>query len=105
MTSVVNAFDLQGHRGTRGLMPENTLPGYATALTIGVNATTDADGEGGTGGLGDGSTIAPGRGGNGTGGNQEVDRFDVGGRARPGGEHAGHQGGRKAEQSPPLEVS
>ena len=36
MTSVVNAFDLQGHRGARGLMPENTLPGFATTLTIGV---------------------------------------------------------------------
>ncbi|MCB1998500.1 MAG: glycerophosphodiester phosphodiesterase [Burkholderiaceae bacterium] len=30
------AFDLQGHRGARGLMPENTLPGFATALGIGV---------------------------------------------------------------------
>jgi glycerophosphoryl diester phosphodiesterase len=30
------AFDLQGHRGTRGLMPENTLPAFARALEIGV---------------------------------------------------------------------
>jgi glycerophosphoryl diester phosphodiesterase len=30
------ALDLQGHRGARGLMPENTLPAFATALTIGV---------------------------------------------------------------------
>ncbi len=30
------AFDLQGHRGARGLMPENTLPAFARALTIGV---------------------------------------------------------------------
>lgn len=30
------AFDLQGHRGARGLMPENTLPGFAKALSIGV---------------------------------------------------------------------
>jgi len=30
------AFDLQGHRGARGLMPENTLPAFATALSIGV---------------------------------------------------------------------
>lgn len=30
------AFDLQGHRGTRGLMPENTLPAFARALTTGV---------------------------------------------------------------------
>jgi len=29
-------FDLQGHRGARGLMPENTLPGFARALEIGV---------------------------------------------------------------------
>jgi glycerophosphoryl diester phosphodiesterase len=31
------AFDLQGHRGARGLAPENTLPGFATALRIGVD--------------------------------------------------------------------
>ncbi|HSH92123.1 MAG TPA: glycerophosphodiester phosphodiesterase [Ramlibacter sp.] len=30
------AFDLQGHRGARGLLPENTLPGFAMALGIGV---------------------------------------------------------------------
>ena len=30
------AFDIQGHRGTRGLMPENTLPSFAAALGIGV---------------------------------------------------------------------
>jgi glycerophosphoryl diester phosphodiesterase len=30
------AFDLQGHRGARGLMPENTLEGFATTLSIGV---------------------------------------------------------------------
>ena len=29
-------FDLQGHRGARGLMPENTLPAFAKALEIGV---------------------------------------------------------------------
>jgi glycerophosphoryl diester phosphodiesterase len=34
--SLVHGFDLQGHRGARGLMPENTLPGFATALAIGV---------------------------------------------------------------------
>jgi glycerophosphoryl diester phosphodiesterase len=32
----VHAFDLQGHRGARGLMPENTLEGFAAALSIGV---------------------------------------------------------------------
>jgi len=30
------AFDLQGHRGARGLMPENTLEGFARALEVGV---------------------------------------------------------------------
>ncbi len=30
------AFELQGHRGARGLMPENTLAGFAKALSIGV---------------------------------------------------------------------
>jgi len=31
------AFDLQGHRGARGLAPENTLPAFARALTLGVS--------------------------------------------------------------------
>lgn len=31
-----HAFDLQGHRGARGLAPENTLPAFARALEIGV---------------------------------------------------------------------
>ena len=31
------AFDLQGHRGARGLLPENTLPGFRKALELGVN--------------------------------------------------------------------
>lgn len=30
------ALDLQGHRGARGLAPENTLPAFARALSIGV---------------------------------------------------------------------
>jgi glycerophosphoryl diester phosphodiesterase len=29
-------FDLQGHRGARGLVPENTLAGFSRALAIGV---------------------------------------------------------------------
>jgi glycerophosphoryl diester phosphodiesterase len=29
-------FDLQGHRGARGLAPENTLAGFARALAVGV---------------------------------------------------------------------
>ena len=31
------AFDLQGHRGARGLRPENTLPAFAHALALGVD--------------------------------------------------------------------
>ncbi len=30
------AFDLQGHRGARGLAPENTLPAFRKALEVGV---------------------------------------------------------------------
>ncbi|MCM0021680.1 MAG: glycerophosphodiester phosphodiesterase [Tagaea sp.] len=36
------AFDLQGHRGARGLAPENTLPAFARAIAIGV-ATLELD--------------------------------------------------------------
>lgn len=36
MTTHAAAFDLQGHRGARGLAPENTLPAFARALSIGV---------------------------------------------------------------------
>jgi glycerophosphoryl diester phosphodiesterase len=36
MAAGANAFDIQGHRGTRGLMPENTLPSFAAALSLGV---------------------------------------------------------------------
>ena len=31
-----HAFDLQGHRGARGLAPENTLPSFQRALELGV---------------------------------------------------------------------
>lgn len=31
-----HALDLQGHRGARGLAPENTLPAFARALSVGV---------------------------------------------------------------------
>ncbi len=31
-----SALDLQGHRGARGLFPENTLPAFAQALSTGV---------------------------------------------------------------------
>ena len=36
LSSASQGLDLQGHRGARGLMPENTLPAFATALSIGV---------------------------------------------------------------------
>jgi len=36
MTLPASAFDLQGHRGARGLAPENTIVGFETALRIGV---------------------------------------------------------------------
>lgn len=29
-------FEIQGHRGARGLMPENTVPGFLKALDLGV---------------------------------------------------------------------
>lgn len=32
-----SAFDLQGHRGARGLAPENTLAAFAVALDLGVD--------------------------------------------------------------------
>ncbi len=35
--ALAGAFDLQGHRGARGLAPENTLPAFAAALSIGVS--------------------------------------------------------------------
>jgi glycerophosphoryl diester phosphodiesterase len=30
-------FDIEGHRGCRGLMPENSVPGFLKALELGVN--------------------------------------------------------------------
>ncbi len=32
------SFDLQGHRGARGLKPENTLPAFETAFDLGVTS-------------------------------------------------------------------
>src|SRR5882762_8005222 len=29
-------FDIQGHRGCRGLMPENTIPAFMYAIDLGV---------------------------------------------------------------------
>ncbi|HKA38994.1 MAG TPA: glycerophosphodiester phosphodiesterase [Burkholderiales bacterium] len=34
--AATHALDIQGHRGARGLAPENTLPAFARALSIGV---------------------------------------------------------------------
>lgn len=34
--TTAQAFDLQAHRGARGLAPENTLPAFALALSLGV---------------------------------------------------------------------
>jgi glycerophosphoryl diester phosphodiesterase len=42
MALTAYAFDIQGHRGARGLMPENTLPAFTRALEIGV-ATLELD--------------------------------------------------------------
>lgn len=36
MSSLPAGFDVQGHRGARGLKPENTLPAFETALDLGV---------------------------------------------------------------------
>lgn len=36
-TASAHSFDLQGHRGARGLAPENTLPAFERALAIGVH--------------------------------------------------------------------
>ncbi len=35
--AIADGFDLQGHRGARGLAPENSLPAFAKALAIGVS--------------------------------------------------------------------
>src|SRR6476619_3199486 len=36
LCSAAGAFDLQGHRGARGLAPENTLPAFEKAIALGV---------------------------------------------------------------------
>jgi glycerophosphoryl diester phosphodiesterase len=36
--AVPTAFDLQGHRGARGLRPENTLPSFEAAFDVGVSS-------------------------------------------------------------------
>ncbi len=37
MTDLVNRFEIQGHRGCRGLLPENTIPGFLKALEENVD--------------------------------------------------------------------
>ena len=37
LPSLALAFDLEAHRGGRGLAPENTLPAFANALSLGVD--------------------------------------------------------------------
>ncbi len=34
--SFAQTFDIQGHRGCRGLMPENSIPGFIHAIDLGV---------------------------------------------------------------------
>ena len=36
ITSFSQKFDIEGHRGCRGLMPENTIPAFEKALKLGV---------------------------------------------------------------------
>lgn len=35
--NVIQRIDIQGHRGCRGLLPENTLPAFEKAIDLGVN--------------------------------------------------------------------
>src|SRR6201994_3998487 len=37
MNGTAMAFDIEAHRGGRALFPENTLPSFANALSMGVN--------------------------------------------------------------------
>lgn len=37
LQTIAQKFDLQGNRGARGIMPENTIPGMLSALDLGVN--------------------------------------------------------------------
>jgi glycerophosphoryl diester phosphodiesterase len=50
----VTAFDIEAHRGGRALYPENTLPAFANALTMGVT-TLELD----IGVTRDGATVTP----------------------------------------------
>jgi glycerophosphoryl diester phosphodiesterase len=37
MSAIPRHFDIQGHRGCRGLMPENTIVGFIKAIDLGVD--------------------------------------------------------------------
>jgi glycerophosphoryl diester phosphodiesterase len=37
MEKPIDQFDIQGHRGARGLLPENTIPAMFKAIDLGVN--------------------------------------------------------------------
>ena len=37
MSSSIHSLEIQGHRGTRGTLPENTIPGFVAAIEAGVN--------------------------------------------------------------------
>src|SRR5215471_21723544 len=37
VSAKVMAFDIEAHRGGRALFPENTLPAFANALSMGVD--------------------------------------------------------------------
>jgi glycerophosphoryl diester phosphodiesterase len=37
MSGEAMAFDIEAHRGGRALFPENTLPSFANALSMGVD--------------------------------------------------------------------
>ncbi|MFM7462335.1 MAG: glycerophosphodiester phosphodiesterase family protein, partial [Burkholderiales bacterium] len=37
MSGCASVTEVQGHRGARGLLPENTLPAFAKALELGVD--------------------------------------------------------------------
>lgn len=37
MAQTSRSFDIEGHRGCRGLMPENSLPAFLKAIDLGVN--------------------------------------------------------------------
>ena len=37
-TQMVHDLNIQGHRGCRGLMPENTIPGFIRAVEMGVTS-------------------------------------------------------------------